>query len=214
MIFLSKRKSNYKKSVSGNFCSVRFFLFNLFLLTFFNFSCSTSKLSSYTKSISKTYTPAKPSDSLTIIVNATNLSEDMSTLSSNDDELALFLYSYKDSIIYESPLFSSYFVLNKTKMTDTLYFNGIKKVLHKDLILFMIEMDTEQKVESIEMQIRKNYNNLIKACREKNYTLIEMYLDDNDILGVKVLKDFKQETTLEISDIQRMDRYNYQITLK
>lgn len=99
-------------------------------------------------------------------------------------------------------------------MSDTLYFKGIKKVLHKDLVLFMIEMDTEQKIETIEMQLRKNHNELIKACREKNYAKIEMYLKDDDILGVKVLKDFKRETKIEIGDIHRMDRYNYQIILK
>lgn len=209
MIFLSKRKSNYKKGVSGKVCSVRLFLFLLISLSLINFSCQTTKQTNNNKTVSQ-----KLSDSLSIIITATNLSEDMSTLSSNDDELALFLYSYKDSIVHELPLFSDYFVLNKTKMSDTLYFNGIKKLLNKDLILFVIEMDTEQKIEFVELQLRKNYNELIKACREKNYKTIEIYLRDNDILGVNVLKDFKRETTIEISDIHRMDRYNYQITLK
>lgn len=99
-------------------------------------------------------------------------------------------------------------------MSDTLYFKGIKNVSGKDLILFLVEVDTEKKIELIEMQIRKNHNELIKACKEKNYTLIERYLKDDDILGVKILKDVKLETTVEISDIHRMDRYNYQITLK
>ena len=209
MIFLSKRKPNYIKGVTGKFCSLRLFLFLLIPISLINFSCKTSKQTNNNKIASQ-----RLSDSLSIIVTATNLSEDMSTLSSNDDELALFLYSYKDSVVSELPIFSTYFVLNKTGMSDTLYFNGIKKVLNKDLILFMIEMDTEGKIEFIEKQIRKNHNELIKACREKNYTTIEIYLNDNDILGVKVLKDFKRETTIEISDIHRMDRYNYQITMK
>lgn len=208
MIFLSKRKSNFRKSVSGKFCSVRFFLFLSISLPAIHFSCKTQKQTNI-KTVSQ-----RSSDSLSIIVASTNLSEDMSTLSSNDDELALFLYSYKDSAVSELPIFSTYFVLNKTRMSDTLYFNRIKKVVHKDLILFLVEMDTEEKIELIEMQIRKNHNELIKAYREKNYSLIQMYLNDNDMLGVKVLKDFKQETTIEISDIHRMDRYNYQITLK
>lgn len=209
MTFLSKRKANYKKGVSGKFCSVRLFLFLLSSLFLVNFSCKTSKQTNNNKT-----TYQRLSDSLSIIITATNLSEDMSTLSSNDDELALFLYSYKDSIISELPIFSTYFVLNKTKMSDTLYFKGIKNVSGKDLILFLVEVDTEKKIELIEMQIRKNHNELIKACKEKNYTLIERYLKDDDILGVKILKDVKLETTVEISDIHRMDRYNYQITLK
>lgn len=210
MIFLSKRKSNYTKGVSGKCCSLRLLLFLSVCISVISFSCTTSKLTTD----SKTSSLNKLSDSISIIIQSTNLSEDMSTLSSNDDELALFLYSYKDSAVSELPIFSTYFVLNKTKMSDTLYFNGIKKILHNDLILFLVEMDTEGKIEFIEMQIRKNHNELIKACREKNYTTIEMHLNDNDILGVKVMKDFTRETTIEISDIHRMDRYNYQITLK
>lgn len=209
MIFLSKSTSIYKKGVSGKFCSLRLFLFLLVSLSVFHFSCKTTRQTGNTKTASQ-----RVPDSLSILITATNLSEDMSTLSSNDDELALFLYSFKDSIVSELPIFSTYFVLNKTGMSDTLYFSGIKKVLNKDLILFLVEMDTEQKIELIEMQLRKNHNELIKSFKEKNYAKIEKYLLDDDILGIKVLKDFKRETTIEISDIHRMDRYNYQITLK
>ena len=122
MIFLSKRKSNYKKGVSGKFCSVRLFLFLLISLSLINFSCKTSKQTNNAKTVSQ-----RLSDSLSIIITATNLSEDMSTLSSNDDELAFFLYSYKDSAVSELPIFSTYFVLDKTGMSDTLYFNSNAK---------------------------------------------------------------------------------------
>ncbi len=96
-------------------------------------------------------------------------------------------------------------------MSDTLHF---KKVVKNKYILFLIEIDTEKRIELIEMQIRKNYTALIKAYQEKNYTVIERYLQDDDILGVKVLENLKDETTIEISDIHRMDRYHYQIILK
>ena len=211
MIFLSNKKSIYRKSVQSKFCSVRFFLFSLLFISLFNFSCTISKENRSSTTKQKASTTIYNSDSLSITINATNLSEDMSSLSSNDDELALFLYSYKDSLISELPIFSHYFVLNKTNMSDTLHF---KKVVKNKYILFLIEIDTEKRIELIEMQIRKNYTALIKAYQEKNYTVIERYLQDDDILGVKVLENLKDETTIEISDIHRMDRYHYQIILK
>jgi hypothetical protein len=126
----------------------------------------------------------------------------------------LFLYSYQDSVLSEPPLFSSYFVLSKNEPADTLYFKGRKQLSHKDLILFLVENDSGRKPELIEMQLRKNHNALIKAHREKNYSEIEKYLQDDDLLGVNLLKDFKAGTTIEINDIHRMDRYSYKIILK
>ena len=138
----------------------------------------------------------------------------MSTLSSNDDELALFIYEYNDSLITIPSYFIKSFVLTKLKMLDTLYYNGIKKVLNKNLILFLIEMDTDKKVEDIEALIRKNYHELIKAYAVKNYSVIEKYLGDDDLLGIKTIPYFHSPATIEWADIYRMDRFSYELILK
>lgn len=99
-------------------------------------------------------------------------------------------------------------------MADTTYFRPIKKIIHKNLIFFIIEIDTDRKLELIEPQIRKNYNALLNAFTIKDYSMIEKYLKDDDILGIKIIENFERETILEISDIHRMDRYHYLIQLK
>ena len=100
------------------------------------------------------------------------------------------------------------------KLADTTYFHPIKKLIHKNLICFIIEIDTDKKLELIEPQIRKNHQALIKAFASKDYSMIERYLKDDDILGIKEIENFERGKIIEISDIHRMDRYHYQITLQ
>ena len=99
-------------------------------------------------------------------------------------------------------------------MSDTIYYNGLKNILNKNLILFLIEMDTEKKLEEIEPLLRKNYRELLKAYSTKNYSVIEKYLGDDDLLGIKVIPNFKNPETIEWSDIYRMDRFSYELILK
>ncbi len=185
------------------------------LITLCLLSCKTSKERSVIKKNYETlHSLATLSDSLTIIVQSSNLSEDVSTLSSNDDEIALLIYSYIDSSISAPPLISDQFILKKNKLSETIYYKGIKDLINKDLILFLIEIDSEKKVADIDHLIRKNYRELQKAFVSKNYLEIEKQIGDDDILGIKILQNFKPSLSIGFSDIYRMDKYDYEVILK
>lgn len=209
MIFLFNNKKNKLKDVWRNNFSKRLFLF--LLISLFFYACKIVQPKPFEKNKDSSL---HLSDSLTIIIASTNLSEDMSSLSSNDDEIALFVYSYTDSIIDQPPFIAYNGILSKTKMIDTTYFHPIKKITHKNLIVFIIEIDTDKKIEFIEPQIRKNHQALLKAYATKDYSMIERYLKDDDILGIKEIENFERGMSIEISDIHRMDRYHYQITFQ
>ncbi|MCX6294601.1 MAG: hypothetical protein NTX97_00815 [Bacteroidetes bacterium] len=192
---------------------MKIFLFVLITLTIL--SCKTSKEHSVIiKNYDTLYSLTNLSDSLTIIISSTNLSEDVSTLSSNDDEISIFIYPYNDSSISTPPLISNQFIFKKNKMSETIYYKGIKNLINKDLILFLIEIDSEKKNEEIDLLIRKSYIELQKGYAAKNYLEIEKQIGDDDILGIKVLPNFKSPTTIDFSDIYRMDKYNYEVILK
>lgn len=154
------------------------------------------------------------SDSLILIVTSSNLSEDMSTLSSNDDELILLIFSYADSTINNKASFSTSLVLNKSNLSDTINCNELKKWVGKSLILFLLEMDSEKTIEQIEPLVRANHKKLIDSYYKRNYLEIEKCIGDDDLLGIKVMNNFKKNTLIEFSDIHRMDRFKYSLTFQ
>jgi hypothetical protein len=154
------------------------------------------------------------SDTTELIIRSTNLSEDMSTLSSNDDEVMLLLYNFNDSLITAPPVLSTYFVLTKKRNADTLYSSELNK--HKNMILFLLEIDSNKTLAEIETLVSAHYKDLISASLSKNYPVIQRCIGDDDILGIREVSGYEPSQNLEIifSDIYRMDRYDYSVTLK
>lgn len=155
-------------------------------------------------------------DSVQLIVQSTNLSEDMSTLSSNDDELVIFIYNYSDSTITSKPIFSSYFILNKNKMCDTIHYADKINEQNNNIIFFLLEMDSDKKLEEIEPSVSNHYKELIAVYNKKDYTEIEKHIGDDDLLGMMRIENLKSNRplTFEFNDIYKMDRFSYSITLK
>ncbi|MGZ4056903.1 MAG: hypothetical protein ACXVPU_03955 [Bacteroidia bacterium] len=156
------------------------------------------------------------SDSVDLIIQSTNLSEDMSTVSSNDDEILVLIYNYSDSTITGKPILSKYFVLNKNKMSDTIHYADKITGFNNNIIFFLLEIDTDKKPEVIEASVRANFKGLIKAYQKRDYTEIEKYIGDDDVLGIKNIEDLKSKRPgyFEFSDIYKMDRFSYHITFK
>ena len=149
-------------------------------------SCAGAKQNFIHKSDAKNgETKTTLSESVQLIVRSTNLSEDMSTLSSNDDEVAVFIYNYSDSTITAPPVFSAYFILNKNKMSDTLHYADKISEQNNSVIFFLLEIDSDKKLDEIESEVRMNYKGLINAYNKKDYTEIEKYIGDDDLMGIK-----------------------------
>jgi hypothetical protein len=162
----------------------------IYLLFFIFASCSGKRDNAiYRSANKKEVTKAVLSDSVQLIVSSTNLSEDMSSLSSNDDEVAVFIYNYSDSAITSKPVFSDYFILNKNKMSYTIQYTDKITELNNNVIFFLLEVDSEKKLREIESEVRKNYKELINAYYKKDYTEIEKYIGDDDLMGIKKIEN-------------------------
>ncbi len=83
---------------------------SLLIFTLFTIACKTTQHTSIPKTL---LTSEKGSIQLTI--EALDLSEDMSKLSTGNDELLIFIYALKDSSVLDEYLFSQHFKLDAKK---------------------------------------------------------------------------------------------------
>ncbi|MCW3072647.1 MAG: hypothetical protein JWO44_2537 [Bacteroidetes bacterium] len=155
-------------------------------------------------------------DSIRLEIVSSNLSEDMSTLSSNDDELLLLIYDYTDSTVTGSPAFTGYFTLHKKDQKVILPADPLGNFIQHDLLLFLIEIDSDKKPGDIEASVTHHYKELIAAYKLRDYLAIEKVIGDEDVLGIKVLPAFKPGKDNEIifSDIYKMDRFSYSLIFR
>jgi hypothetical protein len=210
MICHSENKYYSFQSAIGKFPVALFLLFlPLFLLP----GCKARELIAIKKNAGNTATTLSPTAPLKIIMSSTNLSEDMSTLSTNNDELSLLIYEFSDSTIVGAPLVSRYTVFDKNRKCDTLIVNNAPQLIGKDLIVFLLEMDSDKKTEQVDPLIRKNYSALARAYIAKNYLEIEHLIGDDDILGIEMIGNLKHPETIQFSDVHRMDRFDYTIKI-
>ncbi|HEX5171430.1 MAG TPA: hypothetical protein VFW11_19770 [Cyclobacteriaceae bacterium] len=155
-----------------------------------------------------------PSDSLRVTINGQNLSEDMSTLSSRNDEVLLLIYSYDDTIKLKQPLLLSYFVLDSANRKKMMTLAAPEPA--GDLLLVLAELDTDRNPEQVERLIRKNFR-AITACIEKRDLIsLKNYIGDDDILGTKVIqeKDFARGILFAFQGRYKLDKYLYKIDIK
>jgi hypothetical protein len=178
-------------------------------------SCTIAKKAIVEKNISTTVLPIhSTTDSLFLIVQSSNLSEDMSSLSSNNDEVAIFIYSFTDSIIHNPPVFSANFVLTKNQMADTFNITSLKNNFSQTMILFLLELDTERSIQEMAPLLPTHCKKIIQAYTDRNYLEIENYLGDDDVLGIQIIKEFNHTSSFEFNDIYKMDRFSYKISIE
>jgi hypothetical protein len=207
----SKNTYYFYKSAAGKF-PVALFLSFLSLSVFLS-GCKAKQHAIIRKNSGNPVVVLSATAPLKIITSSSNLSEDMSTLSTNNDELVLLVYRFSDSTITGTPLASMYTVFDKNKKCDTLVCTNTADLLGKDLIIFLLEMDSDKKAAQVDPLIRQHYPELAKAYVMKNYLEIEKLIGDDDILGIEMIDALKYPETIRFSDIHRMDRFDYTIKI-
>ena len=146
-----------------------------------------------------------------IVINAIDLSEDLSRFSTKNDEILVLIYALKDSSSLQAPLLSSKHFFDAKKWVDSLSFGKWRPMNDQKLIFFFIEQDSDLSIEQIDPVIRVHYKQLTKYYNDNNYSKIEKYLGDEDLLGVKVLENIN--TNFKFSGIHKLDKYEYQIKI-
>lgn len=156
-----------------------------------------------------------PSDSFRITIQGINLSEDMSRLSTKNDEIFVLVYEYFDSLQLNEPLVSKELLLAGKGAIKT-FRASIKQELNIDRLLFLlIEQDSERPKEQLDPIIRVYYRELMEAYHSHDYDRIEKYLGDEDVLGIKVIERFGKKGAVEfkLTGIHKLDKYEYHVKI-
>jgi hypothetical protein len=153
-------------------------------------------------------------DSLLLSLNGINLSEDMSTLSSKNDEVLVLLYSFDDTLTLEDPLFSEYLILdssNRKKQMPVFVSDRTENVL-----LIMAELDTDRSPEQVEKLIRKNFKGIMSCLDKRDLIALQQYVGDDDIIGIRILrsKELADKTTFSFQGRYKLDKFLYRIEIK
>ncbi|MCE7997001.1 MAG: hypothetical protein HEP71_33895 [Roseivirga sp.] len=157
-----------------------------------------------------------PADSLTITIDALDLSEDMSKiLSTKNDELLIFIYENKADGSLEAPLLQHTMVLDLNHKKKAFTWKKDSSLLGKELLFVMIEQDYETPVEQLDPIIRIQHKHIIAAFKKRDYQTLRTYLGTEDFLGYKRLSNFSfdEPVSFTITGVYKLDLYKYNITI-
>ena len=174
-----------------------------------------------TKHLTTTSTKVKEvellaTDSLYLSIEAINLSEDMSRLSTKNDEILILIYELKDSLELDQFLYNKHLKLDDKNRSKKVWLSTNRELSKSRLILFLIEQDSETPIEQIDPIIRVHYKQIINAYKSGNYLKIEKYLGDEDVLGIKTISKLDSETPAQFNfkGIHKLDKYEYSVSIE
>lgn len=167
------------------------------MVCLYQISCSVSKSTSDQNS---------PVNQITI--TSTNLSEDGTLLSSQEDELLLLLFNYPNDQPAEQ-LALEPFTFSRTTRSYT--FDIDIKYSDTPKLIALIEIDSSLSPSEIEQKLRQHCLSLIQASKMHDLKAIELLLGDEDLLGIKIIAP--NDRLIKFNGTWRMDRYEYQINL-
>lgn len=160
--------------------------------------------------------PKLPSDSLTITIDALNLSEDLSkTLSTKNDELLIFIYENKEDGSLDAPLIHHAMLLDLKHRKKHFTWKKDSSLAGKDLLFIMLEQDYDTPVAQLDPIIRVQHEHIIAAFKKRDYRTLRKYLGTEDFLGYKKLLDFSADESYNftITGVYKLDLYEYIITI-
>tara|TARA_B110000211_G_scaffold211183_1_gene249841 strand:+ start:2550 stop:3068 length:519 start_codon:yes stop_codon:yes gene_type:complete len=150
-------------------------------------------------------------DTTCVIISSSNLSEDMRFSLTKDDELLLLVYQVTDTNkTLDKPLFLNRFNFNDSIKTKTFYWPHIN-LQDKKLVFYLIEIDSDKTSLAIDPIVRTYHFQLNKCFSQRDYTCIEKYLGDEDLLATNY---FNLPSIINIKGIHKLDKYQYSIIFK
>lgn len=153
-------------------------------------------------------------DTCRVVLEAVNLSEDMSTLSSKNDELLVLLYDYTDTTKISTPMLNEFFVLDSTVRTKTMTFVTPRGAT--SLLLFLIELDTDRTKQQVERIIRTHYAEIMALFTAKDLIALQKIIGDDDLMGFNILNvdAGKPNASFSIQGRYKLDKYLYRIRVE
>lgn len=188
----------------------------IILLTIFAYACTGTATLSQPDGKPTQELAQSLSDSLTVSINALNLSEDMSKiLSTKNDELLIFIYEKTDNGILGPPVLQQTMLLDLNHRKKNFLWKKDSSLIGRDLLFLMIEQDYETPIEQLDPIIRVQHKHIIDAFKKRDYQKMRTYLGTEDFLGYKTLQNFSLATdySFNIKGVYKLDLYEYEINI-
>ena len=149
-----------------------------------------------------------PLDSVNVKILSTDLSEDMSVVSSKNDELLILVFKFSDSLGQLSkPSFIQEFVFDERQME----MEGFWLTNRSDsmaYLFFLLELDSKKTEVQISPVLRVHYKRVIECYNQRDYNCIQKFLGDEDVLGYGY---FTVPSKHELNGVYKLDRYTYRV---
>lgn len=151
-------------------------------------------------------------DSLKITLTAHNLSEDLT----GNDEVLIFLYRDKDTLSLDSPIFENRFTMPAKGSSRVLKFRIGEDISNATLIMFLLEQDADWPIRKIDSTLRASHRAIEKEFVRRNYTGMEAYLGDEDVIGIKRIPPLQcaGRYNANFAGIYKLDRYEYEVSME
>lgn len=142
-----------------------------------------------------------------LTVSSTDLSEDMSLSSTKNDELLLLIYKVEnDSAVLKELVYDTAFVFDKDHKVIQLEWLGQE---NSKYLYFLLEMDSDKTSVQLDPVLRVYYKEVLAAFNKRDYTGIEKYLGDEDVL---VANYFTIPYEHVYKGVYKADKYHYSLS--
>lgn len=92
----------------------------------------------------------------------------MNVLSTKNDELLVLGYKYEEESILNEPIFVYEFIFDENKKNKSILTQYNTGYEESELLLFLIELDTEKTIEQIDPVIRVHHKEISKLHSEND----------------------------------------------
>ena len=153
-------------------------------------------------------------DTLRINVFAHNLTEDMSTLSSHNDEVLMLLYMFSDTTSLSKPIVSEFFVLDSAQrekqITRPIEMGNVR------MLFILMELDTDRSPDQVEHIFRKSYAQILNLFTKKDLIALQKIIGDDDLIGFKVIENSApgSKQNFSFQGRYKLDKFSYRIIIE
>ncbi|MCU0355632.1 MAG: hypothetical protein MUD08_18135 [Cytophagales bacterium] len=149
---------------------------------------------------------------------ADDLTEDVSRVSSGNDEILLLVYTVHDSLAQPEPMIRRLVVLDNAHRTIRDSLPTPVSPLVREWVLVLLEMDSERNLKEIEPIVRVYLKEVFAAYQTKQQSGLNKYLGDEDLLGIQRISVLSPENQsvkkFVFKGVHLFDTYQYTVTLQ
>lgn len=200
----------------------------LILLVIFFVSCSIQRVNTTDQNIESTDShllsePPSVSKTINVVLKGKDLSEDLSVVSTKNDEILLLIYTYPTvhlnsagtSETLDAPVLVSKANIDQYNREHSAQWSITNYDQEKRFLLLLIEQDEQTPIEQLDPIIRVNHRSILKAYQGRDYSGLKKYLGDEDLLGVCFIdsKEIQKEEMYSFRGVHKLDKYDYTVRL-